>query len=113
MVMCDRSRMQFKMDASDVTVSASLKLLVQQLRLSNVPADAPVVILQFWLDLSHALCRKQMLSCVLLLLAFENLKQCVKSCFISNKSPMKCNEHLISTGKRILLYYGLSYYLSS
>lgn len=26
---------------------------------------------------------------------------------------MKCNEHLISTGKRILLYYGLSYCLSS
>lgn len=73
MVMCDRSRM----DVSDVTVSAFLTLLVQQLRLSNVPVDAPAVLLQFWLDLSHALCRKQMLSCVLLLLAFENLKQCV------------------------------------
>lgn len=77
MVMCDSSEMQFKMDVSNVTVSAFLKLLVQQLQLSNVPADAPLVILHFWLDLSHALCRKQMLSCVLLLLEFENLKQCV------------------------------------
>lgn len=66
MVMCVTSRMQFKMDVSDVTVSAFLKLLVQQLRLSNVPADAPVVILELCSDLSHALCRKQMLSCVLL-----------------------------------------------
>lgn len=70
------------MDVSDVTVSAFLKLLVQEMWLSNVPVYAPAVILQFWLDLSHALFRKQMLSCVLLLLAFENLKQCVSSCFI-------------------------------
>lgn len=77
MVMCDRSSVQLKMDVSDVTVPAFLKLLMQELRLSNVPVDAPAVILHFRLDLSHALCRKQMLSCVRLLLAFENLKQCL------------------------------------
>lgn len=104
MIMCDRSRMQLKMDVSDVTVSAFLKLLVQQLRLSNVPADAPAAILQFWLDLSLALCRKQMLSCVLLLLAFKNLwKNVFRVVSLDKKSPMKCNEHLVSKGKRILL----------
>lgn len=61
----------------DETAPAFIKLLVQQLWLSTVPADAPAVVLQLWLALSHALCRKPMLSRVLLLLAFENLKHCV------------------------------------
>lgn len=66
MVICDRCRIQLKIDVSDVTLSVVLKLLVQQLWLSNDCDDALAVVLQLWLDLSCALCGKQMLKCVLL-----------------------------------------------
>lgn len=67
MVICDRCRIQLKIDVSDVTLlSVVLKLLVQQLWLSNHCDDVLAVVLQLWLDLSCALCGKQMLSCLLL-----------------------------------------------
>lgn len=66
MVICDRCRIQLKIDVSDVTLSVVLKLLVQQLWLSHDCDDVLAVVLQLWLDLSCALCGKQMLSCLLL-----------------------------------------------
>lgn len=76
MVPCDRSRMQLKIDVSDVTAGGS-EAAVQQRRLFNVSVYAPAVVLQLWVDLSCALRGKQMLGPVLLFIGV-----CVKSCFI-------------------------------
>lgn len=63
MVLCDRSRMQLKIDASDLTVSVVLKLLCS----SCSGLMSPLMLLRLsCLDLSCALCGKQKLSCVLL-----------------------------------------------